>query len=87
MEEGYWPGAPDLVVEVLSPSDTSREVEEKVADWLRGGARIVLVLDPQKKSLSVHRIGSKVQMFGVEDTFTAEDVVPGWSLRIAGVFE
>ena len=35
----FWPGAPDLAVEVLSPGDTRREVDEKVADWLEAGAR------------------------------------------------
>src|SRR5262245_917574 len=41
---GYWPGAPDLIVEVLSPSDTYSEVESKVLAWLDAGARIALVL-------------------------------------------
>jgi Uma2 family endonuclease len=39
--EGYWPGAPDLVVEVISPGDTYTEVEEKVLEWLEAGALMV----------------------------------------------
>lgn len=39
--EGYWPGAPDLVVEVISPNDIYAEVEEKVSDWLFAGTRMV----------------------------------------------
>src|SRR5712692_7326151 len=46
--EGYWPGAPDLVVEVISPSDTYTEVEEKVLEWLEAGARMVVVVNPRK---------------------------------------
>src|SRR5918999_1116101 len=41
--EGYWPGAPDLAVEVVSPSDTYTDVQEKVFDWLEAGARMIIV--------------------------------------------
>ncbi|PZS14269.1 MAG: hypothetical protein DLM64_01905 [Solirubrobacterales bacterium] len=46
--ERYWPGAPDLAVEVLSPSDSFREVEAKALDWLHACSRAVLVLDPAR---------------------------------------
>src|SRR5215210_5379755 len=43
---GYWPGAPDLVVEVISPNDPYTEVEEKVVEWrLHHGARLVFVVN------------------------------------------
>ena len=42
----YWPGAPDLAVEVLSPGDTAREVEKRVGQWLAAGARLVWTVDP-----------------------------------------
>src|SRR2546427_815931 len=45
---GYWPGAPDLAVEVVSPSDLYTDVEEKVAEWLEHGARMVVVLNPRR---------------------------------------
>ena len=48
--EGFWPGAPDLAVEVVSPNDLYTEVEEKVADWLDAGAGMVVVVNPQKQN-------------------------------------
>ena len=47
---GYFPGPPDLAIEVVSPSDTYSEVDAKVLDWLRSGVRMVVVVDPSKKS-------------------------------------
>ena len=46
---GYWPGAPDLAAEVVSPSNTYSGVEEKVSEWLNHGTRLVLVVNPLKK--------------------------------------
>src|SRR3954468_6389985 len=43
--KGYLPGAPDLVVEIISPNDSYTEVEEKVFDWLGAGARMVVVVN------------------------------------------
>src|SRR5207247_2417345 len=51
----YFPGPPDLAVEVLSPSDRSGEVHGKVADYLAAGARLVWVVDPRTKRVLVHR--------------------------------
>ena len=52
---GYWPGAPDLVVEVVSPGDRYGEVAEKVADWLAAGTQMVVVVEPQQRTVAVHR--------------------------------
>src|SRR5215471_8550617 len=52
--EGYWPGAPDLAVEVVSPGDTYTEVEEKAMEWLEAGSQIVLALDPRKRTITVY---------------------------------
>jgi Uma2 family endonuclease len=51
---GFWPGAPDLAVEVISPGDTYTEVEEKVNDWLNAGTRMVLVLNPRTRTVTVY---------------------------------
>jgi Uma2 family endonuclease len=52
--EGYWPGAPDMAVEVISPSDTYTEVDEKVAEWLEAGTRMVVVINPRNRTMKVH---------------------------------
>jgi Uma2 family endonuclease len=84
--EGYWPGAPDLAVEVISPGDTFSEVEEKVLDWLAAGCRMVIVLDPRKHTASVYR-GPNARLLTADDTLSGEDVVPGWSVQVSELFE
>lgn len=44
--QGYWPGAPDPAVEVVSPSDLYTEVSEKVTEWLQAGSSMVMVVNP-----------------------------------------
>lgn len=79
--------APDLVVETLSPSDTAREVEEKVAMWLRAGVRVVLTLDPASRSVKVHRSENNIISLSDEDELDLEDVVPGFHCRISDIFD
>ena len=59
---GYWPGAPDLVVEVVSPGDRYGEVAEKVADWLAAGTQMVVVVEPQQRTVAVHRTADAVDV-------------------------
>src|SRR3954467_9017156 len=59
--EAYWPGAPDLAVEVLSPSDTSGEVAEKVEEWLAAGCAAVWVVDPKLKTVTIYRSTIRVE--------------------------
>ena len=48
---GFWPGAPDLAVEVVSPHDTFSAVEEKTLAWLAAGAQAVWVVDPRQQHI------------------------------------
>jgi Uma2 family endonuclease len=83
---GYWPGAPDLAVEVISPNDLYTEVDEKVAQWLEHGARLVFVVNPRRRTVAVHRPGQSVRILGVDDVLDGEDVVPGWTLPVRDLF-
>ena len=85
--DGYWPGAPDLVVEVISPNDRYTEVEEKVAEWLEAGARMVIVVNPRRHSVRVHRSPSDVIDLAEGDVIDGADVVPGWTIPISEIFE
>jgi Uma2 family endonuclease len=84
---GYWPGAPDLVVEVVSPNDLYTEVADKVAEWLEYGARLVFVVNPRRRDVAVHRPGQPVRILTEDDTLDGEDVVPGWALPVRALFE
>lgn len=85
--DGFLPGAPDLAVEVVSPGDSYTEVEEKVFGWLDAGTRMVVVANPRKKTVAVYRSRTQIKVLTETDTLTGEDVIPGWALPLAGLFE
>jgi len=83
---GYWDGAPDLAVEVISPNDLYTEVDEKVAEWLEYGTRLVFVVNPRRRTVAVHRPGQPVRILSENDLLDGEDVVPGWTLPTRDLF-
>jgi Uma2 family endonuclease len=83
---GYWDGPPDLAVEVLSPTDTVEAIEEKVDDYLSAGCPMVLVINPRRRTLTVHRPGRNPVILREGDSFSAEEVVPGFTCPVAAVF-
>jgi Uma2 family endonuclease len=84
--EGYWPGAPDLVVEVISPNDNYSGVEEKVFDWLKAGSQMVLVINPRQHTATVYRSSTDIRVLKEGEVLDGADVVPGWQLEIAELF-
>ena len=83
---GYFPGAPDLVVEVISPNDVYKDVDTKVAEWLEYGARLVFVVNPRRRTVGVHRPNEPVRILTEDDVLDGEDVVPGWSHPVRELF-
>jgi Uma2 family endonuclease len=83
----YFPGAPDFLVEVLSASDSYSDVEKKVVSWLTAGARVVVLADPAKPLLFVHRPGKPVEILSKDDTLDVSDVVHGWTIRVSEIFD
>jgi Uma2 family endonuclease len=83
---GFIPGAPDLAVEVISPSDTYTEVEEKVVLWLHHGTRMVVTINPRRRSVTVYRPDRPVLFLSEQDELSGDDVVPGWSIRVHDLF-
>jgi Uma2 family endonuclease len=82
----YWPGAPDLAVEVLSPGDTVREVERKVGQWLAAGARLVWTVDPKRRTVTVHQALKEAATLSENDELDGNDVVPGFRCRVSEIF-
>jgi Uma2 family endonuclease len=85
-QPGYWLGAPDLVVEVVSPHDRYSDVDEKVATWLAHGTRMVLVVNPRWQSILVYRPDRPLRLLTEDDSLDGEDVVPGWQLPVRAIF-
>jgi len=85
---GYWPGVPDLAIEVVSPGDTHAQVVEKALAWLGAGCRMVLVADPERRTVTAYRALNNIRILtaGAGDAVDGEDVVLGWSLPVAEIF-
>ena len=83
---GYWPGAPDLAVEVVSPGDTYSEVEEKAIEWLEAGALMVLALNPRKRSVTVYRSLSAITILNEDAILDLNDVVPDFKVSVKDIF-
>jgi Uma2 family endonuclease len=82
----FWPGPPDLAVEVLSPSDTVFEIDEKVTGWLAAGAAAVWVVNPKSRTIAVHRAGTPPQVLTDQETLRGGDVVPEFSMSVGDAF-
>jgi Uma2 family endonuclease len=79
-------GAPDLAVEVLSPSDTGADVQRKLRDYLEGGGRLVWVIAPQARTVTVYRPDGSARLLREPEHLDGEDVLPGLRLPLAEVF-
>ena len=75
--------APDLAVEVLSPSDRLRRVLDKVGEYLDAGVRLVWVIDPLKREAAVYRSGTACQSVPADGELEGEDVLPGFRCALA----
>ncbi len=74
----YWPGPPDLAVEVVSPNDTWTGVEKKALQWLEAGTLAVLVVDPPLRTATVYRPAGAIARYVTADRVDLSDVVAGW---------
>ena len=83
---GFWPGAPDLAAEVLSPGETSGEVEENIADWLDAGTRLVVVVDPENQTVTLYRSHRDIRVLTNDDMLEGGEVVPDWTLPVRDIF-
>lgn len=84
---GFADLAPDLVVEVLSPSDRASDVRSKVAEWIAAGARLVWVIDPPRRSAVVHRNDGSSSSLAAAGQLDGEAVLPGFTLPLRPLFE
>jgi Uma2 family endonuclease len=80
---------PDLVVEVLSPSNTRREMKIKLKEYAKAGVELVWYVDPERKEVDVYPKGNarRKKTFGVEGTLDGGEVLPGFMLTVAKIFE
>lgn len=83
---GFFDGAPDLAVEVASPSESSEDIQDKVIDYLEAGTRMIIYLHPRSKTLTVYRSLNDIHLLTLNDTFDGGDVLPGFRLSLQEIF-
>ncbi|HSB12414.1 MAG TPA: Uma2 family endonuclease [Blastocatellia bacterium] len=84
--EGFWPGAPDLAVEVISPGDSYTDVEEKVEQYLGAGTFAVWVVDPRRRTIAVYRSLTDISILTETDILDGGDLIAGFSCRVTEIF-
>lgn len=84
-QPGFFEGAPDVAVEVISPDDTKRAVAEKANMWLANGCKSCWIADPARKTVVVQFPDGRRTAFGESDTLV-DDTLPGFSLPLNKVF-
>jgi Uma2 family endonuclease len=79
--------APDLVAEIMSPNDSFSEVNQKLRDYFSIGVRLVWVLEPGEQRVYAYRSLTDVRDFGPDDLLPGDDVLPGFRVKVATLFE
>ena len=85
-EDGFWPGAPDLAVEISSPSNTASWLQLKVVQYLDAGVRLIWVIDRPTRSAMVYRSASEIRLLRGEEVLDGGDVLPGFRLTLRELF-
>ena len=80
--DGYFPGAPDLAVEVISPSQSVRDAQDKAQEYLEAGARLVWLLHPRRRVTWVYAPGRTPVQLGADGVLDGGDVLPGFTLPL-----
>ena len=83
---GYFPGPPDLAVEIRSPNDRRRGLHKRALSWLSHGVRMVWVIDPLAANATVYRSKDDVREIGEDGELLGEDVVPGFRVLLRELF-
>jgi Uma2 family endonuclease len=84
---GYLDVAPELIVEVMSPDDRWGEVNDKLAEYFAVGVQRVWVADPRRQQIHVYRSQTEIDILSVDDTLTGDELLPGFSVAVADIFD
>jgi Uma2 family endonuclease len=85
-DDDFFPYAPDLAIEVLSPDNTRPKVRRKARAYLASGGLLVWALDSRRRTVTVWRPEAEPQTLTEEDVLSGEEVLPGFSVRVVELF-
>ncbi len=84
---GFFEGAPDLAVEILSPTDRYADLLYKVSQWLEAGTRQVWVVDPARRTVTIFQPDGTLRLLHESDELDGGDVLPGFRYPVRALFE
>jgi len=88
LPDGFLEGAPDLAVEILSPSNTVEEIHNKLVEYFDNGSRLVWVIHPKEQYVLVYRSAQEPdRLLKFTDSLDGEDIVPDFTLAVAELFQ
>ncbi|MGK7930499.1 MAG: Uma2 family endonuclease [Microcystaceae cyanobacterium] len=81
-KESFPPIAPDFVLELMSKSDSLRETQEKMEEYLENGVKLGWLINPQKQQVEVYRQGKEKEVLEQPKTLSGEDILPEFILDL-----
>ena len=86
LPQGFFPGPPDLAIEIRSPNDKQKDIHAKIDDYLRLGVQVVWDVDPAAKTVIIHRADQDPKAYSADGTLSEPDLLPNLSLPVAEIF-
>lgn len=87
LTEKFWQGAPDLAIEVISPTDTLYEMDEKIEEYLASGVTLVWVVNPKKRTATAYGPGASREVLGERDQLDGRPILLLFQYPVAKLFE
>lgn len=86
-EQGYWPCAPDLAVEVLSPNDRIKGTEEKIEQSIEAGCRLAWLVNPRMRTVKIYFSNAGTKTIAIGEELDGDELLPGFCCQVAEVFD
>ena len=83
----FFPVAPDLAVEVISPGNTSDEIQSKIEQYLSAGTKLIWIVYPKQKMIHVHRQSNLIKVLRELDELDGEDILPNFRCKLSEIFD
>jgi Uma2 family endonuclease len=87
LPDGYFQGAPDMAVEVVSPSDSAEEIHRKVSEYFKAGTRLLWIIYPKDREVAVFRSARESIVLTTADMLDGGTLLPGFACPVAELFE
>lgn len=85
-QAGFWAVTPDLVVEIISPSESAQEIQAKVQDYLAAGTGLIWLVYPATQTVTEYRAGGQVRHLTLDDDLAGGEVIPGFRYSLRRLF-